>query len=450
MGCFQASHAITDWDFAKPKKKLGEKKTDTGIVFWSRTIGAVERKGLPELPRPKDSEEFAKAMGFRGVQYGKWADDAEREWHVTNAYWGLHDLASVLGVPAKELGINGRMALAFGARGKGGKRAAAAHYEPGQRVINLTKMQGNGTLAHEFAHFMDHAMFMAYNPTVGKAKYVSTDGFGNVGYGDIEARKGAVEINTAMKELMQTIKYDDSPERRAERETKREAALKELEAARAETYKLQPQVDAAREAVHPLLEEKSMAIGDEAWTKDIVERMQPLEAKLEALQVQQREVQRKLSTAERTYHENRATVVQSDFYRQAKGLDDTEGRKQAYYAKDLELFARVFESYVEDKLHEKGGRSSYLVDGTRHAGNPSPDTPEIKPDAPVPTAGYRSTNPRIDLGCYIPVADPHRGRTNVAMDKLVEAMRKNQQFRKAMGGEAWLDSLLKGPQLVVS
>lgn len=45
-----------------------------------------------------------------------------------------------------------RLAIAFGSRGKGN---ALAHYEPSRAVINLTKMKGAGSLAHEFGHALD-------------------------------------------------------------------------------------------------------------------------------------------------------------------------------------------------------------------------------------------------------------------------------------------------------
>jgi len=51
--------------------------------------------------------------------------------------------------------MNGRLAVAIGARGKGSAgfgKAASAHYEPVERVINLTKMKGGGSLAHEWFH----------------------------------------------------------------------------------------------------------------------------------------------------------------------------------------------------------------------------------------------------------------------------------------------------------
>ncbi|MEK9231620.1 hypothetical protein, partial [Escherichia coli] len=75
---------------------------------------------------------------------------------LNRAYDSLMDMADVLKVPAKALSLNGRLGLAFGARGKGGKNAAAAHYEPGQVAINLTKGNGAGSLAHEWFHALDN------------------------------------------------------------------------------------------------------------------------------------------------------------------------------------------------------------------------------------------------------------------------------------------------------
>ena len=101
-------------------------------------------------------ELWADEFGFRGVQFGNWVEQSKRQDDLNNAYDALMDLAGVIDVPAKALSLNGKLGLAFGARGKGGKRSAAAHYEPGQVVINLTKMQGAGSLAHEFWHSLDN------------------------------------------------------------------------------------------------------------------------------------------------------------------------------------------------------------------------------------------------------------------------------------------------------
>ena len=111
-------------------------------------VGADWRKG-----KNVDSKEFADTFGFRGVEFGNWVNNAERQSHVNEAYDALMDLSSVLGVSPKALSLNGELGFAFGARGSG---KANAHYEAGKVVINLTKTRGAGSLAHEWWHAMDN------------------------------------------------------------------------------------------------------------------------------------------------------------------------------------------------------------------------------------------------------------------------------------------------------
>lgn len=101
---------------------------------------------------------FAETFGFRGVQFGNWVENDRRQQDLNNAYDGLLDLAKLLAVPPKALALNGELGLAFGARGggRGGNIQAAAHYEPSNVVINLTKKHGSGSLAHEWWHALDN------------------------------------------------------------------------------------------------------------------------------------------------------------------------------------------------------------------------------------------------------------------------------------------------------
>lgn len=115
----------------------------------------VMRDGKAWRNAPATSENFAQDFGFRGVEFGNWNNQGERQEVMNHAYDGLRDLAEVLGVPAKALSLNGDLALAFGARGQG-LSGAVAHYERNYGVINLTKMQGAGALGHEWFHALDH------------------------------------------------------------------------------------------------------------------------------------------------------------------------------------------------------------------------------------------------------------------------------------------------------
>ncbi|EFO7518634.1 hypothetical protein HNE31_000501 [Salmonella enterica] len=121
-----------------------------------RNAANRDRTGPDHREGDVTPEKFSDAFGFRGVQFGNYVEGARRQSDLNRAYDSLMDMADVLKVPAKALSLNGRLGLAFGARGKGGKNAAAAHYEPGQVAINLTKGNGAGSLAHEWFHALDN------------------------------------------------------------------------------------------------------------------------------------------------------------------------------------------------------------------------------------------------------------------------------------------------------
>ncbi|ARZ00822.1 hypothetical protein AXW38_07440 [Yersinia ruckeri] len=111
------------------------------------------RTGIERRKGNVTPEQFSDAFGFRGVQFGNYVEGARRQTELNDAYDSLVDMAELLNVPPKALSLNGELGLAFGARGRGG---AKAHYEPGQVVINLTKGNGAGSLAHEWFHALDN------------------------------------------------------------------------------------------------------------------------------------------------------------------------------------------------------------------------------------------------------------------------------------------------------
>ncbi|ELW9110137.1 hypothetical protein SIN94_003509 [Escherichia coli] len=179
-----------------------------------------DRTGPERRKGDVSPEQFSDAFGFRGVQFGNYVEGPRRQADLNRAYDALHDLADVLNVPTKALSLNGRLGLAFGARGKG---KAAAHYEPGEVAINLTKGNGPGALAHEWFHSLDN-YFGRYD--------VSTDGKITSG-GDFmtEAQRARrvfkdgryvdaeypvrQEVYDAFKGVIQAIKNSDMPRRSA-------------------------------------------------------------------------------------------------------------------------------------------------------------------------------------------------------------------------------------------
>lgn len=150
-------------------------------------VGGDHRHGAAMTP-----ENFADAFGFRGVQFGNYVEQGRRQSDLNEAFDALMDMAGVLGLPPRALSLAGRLGLAFGARGKGGKNAPAAHYEPGNVVINLTKGGGPGSLAHEWFHGMDN--------------YFSKEG-GGAGFMTAGARGDTLrpELNRAFQAIRRTL-----------------------------------------------------------------------------------------------------------------------------------------------------------------------------------------------------------------------------------------------------
>jgi hypothetical protein len=123
-------------------------------------VKRAERKGGRDVSKVtsnpnKATSHMVDSMGLRGVQWGNTVTDDERKHHAEKALEALTDLTDVLGLHPKDISLDGKLGLAIGARGKG---LAMAHYEPGTQVINLTRANGIGTLAHEWGHGFDHML----------------------------------------------------------------------------------------------------------------------------------------------------------------------------------------------------------------------------------------------------------------------------------------------------
>lgn len=114
---------------------------------------SLERRGPDyRAGAPVNVACFANEFRFRGVEFGNWVTQEERADFLGRCYDAFCDLAELLGISRAGLGLKG-LGFAFASRGVG---RAAAHYEPGRNVINLTKRSGAGCVAHEWFHALDH------------------------------------------------------------------------------------------------------------------------------------------------------------------------------------------------------------------------------------------------------------------------------------------------------
>ena len=129
-----------------------EQKAAKKALFPVKHLGHVVRYGEDYGVNSIDEETFAKIFRFRALEFGEKMPQKERAEVLRQAFNAFMDFSKATGIPPKDLSFDGNLAIAFGSRGKS---SALAHFEPSRNVINLTRMKGAGSLAHEMIHAFD-------------------------------------------------------------------------------------------------------------------------------------------------------------------------------------------------------------------------------------------------------------------------------------------------------
>lgn len=303
---------------------------------WKRPhLDRLERTGMPFTPDGNVTPEaFIEAFGFRGVQFGNWLPDHERQAVLNMGFEAMMDLAWAMDWEPGQMSLGGTLAVAFGARGKGGRHSA--HYEPGKRVMNMTRLSGAGSLAHEFAHAFDHWSGDGTTaPVPGGIPSGSGWEFSKVDRTAILGHRGPESVD-AWAAVM----------RRIYRSPFTKAGRMEM---------LEGQAAALRDAIA-----RNRSNMEEQERKD--------PSKRNGLYLRQaldweKERQKELSLHEQVIIATRALPEDHGF-----GSRPTSYLREAskigngkYWRRPNELFARAFEAWVYDRIVANGGRSDYLV-----------------------------------------------------------------------------------------
>jgi hypothetical protein len=127
-------------------------------------MGEIRREGPDVREGDVTTEQFKEEFGFGDGQiFGDWVTAPEQHKHLNASWDAFADLAAFLGIPRKAIGFYGKLYFTIGALGHG---KAAAHFQRSHPteighvpVINVTKTNGDGSLAHEWGHAFDYFMF---------------------------------------------------------------------------------------------------------------------------------------------------------------------------------------------------------------------------------------------------------------------------------------------------
>lgn len=401
------------------RTSYGESDLATPVIHgWN---DARSDKAPERLKKGQNATEdmFTDTFGFRGVQFGNWQNQTERQALMNAAYEGMMDLADVLGVDPKIVSLNGELGLAFGARGKG-LTGARAHYEPAYTVINLTKMKGAGSLAHEWMHALDHYLMLKSGTIKGDRTdegRLTDPNFAELASEVSSWRFKSDNLNpdllAAFKKLKDTAFYKEVAETQDESDAQewvnRTSSRIDEELNKIRQYVANERKYGSKKA--PATAEQlqrfdelatKIAAGDEqltvnhkyhTWTTPTMEKLSDLFKeitgksllkmepddrfiRLVSLTDTLQEKRKKLAEAQAKVEKKKR--VPTAYYRNNTDLD--RGRTSNYWTRPTEMLARAFSAFVEDTVNEKGYNSEFLSYGSDNKyfmwGNPFPEGKE--------------------------------------------------------------------------
>jgi mRNA-degrading endonuclease RelE of RelBE toxin-antitoxin system len=395
---------ITDWEWANKDRSITVKQaTKAQVTFQLEVADELKRVGGREV-KVESTQQLKEILGFREVQSGNWVlkDPDSARFHVEQTAAAMIDMGDVLGIEPNMLGLGGRLALAFGARGRGsaGSKSggvARAHYEPMHRVINLTKMGGGGSLAHEWFHAIDDML----------AELVKQESNGMGGFVSLtphllpegKIRDAVHQLNTAIQ--MGTVRSDQSFNVTG----KKSMAVRNVNNYAGYMGSIGYLIKNAGNAVDAVIAINAM-----------IDKVDPKKRRKEHKRLTD---WRDIAVA--YYSPDDATVVRlqtgrqgSNFVHQSVRLDD--GVMSKYWSAPHEMAARAFQSYIEDKLAEQGRQNDYL---SVNANNAVYSAADFYP--------YPEGDERIAI--------------NAAFDQLFKAIRDEQVFENAAANEDLMDSM---------
>lgn len=351
----EAKKFVVDRDSAKEAEKPIEKKRKGKTRFVPAQLEHISRIG-EDVRRGKSitGQDFLDVYDFKGGEFGNWMSEKDRQGSLDYGYEALYDLAKALKIDYKDISLGNSLSIAFGARGSG---SALAHYETLREVINLTKMRGAGSLAHEWGHSFDDII----------GKQLGLGGF-------MTAKVYDRRVPESFKNLVDKMKFKEVSDSAAKARRDKEVNTYKFNV---RTYidRMFPVNEMSEEQIthkNELIQvyfDKAPHIDSTYFTyvntgegnkeidalsdfkKEITGRVIPKEERI-TLAHYQNSLRSKLQNVDKPQK------VYTDFYNNSCRFDKLHSKTDhGYWKSNEEMFARAFACYVHDKVE---GRSDYL------------------------------------------------------------------------------------------
>lgn len=300
-------------------------------------------------------KDMMKTFNFRGGEFGNWLNENDRQQSLNYGYDALLDLSKALSISPTDISLGNRLSIAFGSRGSGN---ALAHYEPDREVINLTKMKGAGSLAHEWGHALDDIM----------GKQLGEKGFLTENYNYSKS------YSNIIKDIIETMQYKTV--------CNEETMKNQFKQYEQQITKLRNNINTFFPEEH--LSQEQLNLKDKLIDNIIHNAVKSSETFIEYIQsgsgnddidklsnLRKETVGRVISKEDRiniarlqdriSYYKKQVGLpqkVRTDFYNNSIQFDDLYSKTDhGYWQSKVEMFARSFACYVVDKLNN---RNDYL------------------------------------------------------------------------------------------
>ena len=381
------------------KQEASEERSKRKTALLPPQLQHIQRIGNPVRIGDVDGRDLIDAFGIKGGEFGNWLNEKDRQANLNFAYDSLKDIAKVFSIYDRDVALNGRLNIAFGARGSG---SALAHYEPMREVINLTKMKGAGSLAHEYFHALDNIVGKMH----GSNGFI-TEISGKISMFD-KIDKNEKKYEEKMKcrettdkkllavfdELVNTMKSREvvvSVEEQLNNnkkylETAIDKFRKEVDTMVPDRILDEGLIAKKNELVNALIEKAKepefhgIELTSSPRSRNLKQTANPAMKELfdfigansksyKMISQNQLYLASKLdSVVSANYHllnddlKPMTKKVDTEFYKNAKAIDEQHSiaGHNAYWQSNIEMAARAFACYVQDKLAEQGIRNDYL------------------------------------------------------------------------------------------
>ena len=338
-------------------------------------------------------------LGFDKAQYGNYVSVAGMIDSLDSSFEAALDLATLLNLPKKSVSFNGELGLAFGARGRSD---ALAHYEPAMKVINITydqqkKTTKAGCFAHEWAHALDNYLGRMCNHANGLTFATES----------IFAPKTVKDLVKAMKHKTVWVTPNSTALQEKAEKAKRSYILSFTKGYR---QRIEAKAPGHLQEFDELVEKLSSDKDRIPETITLLSNMMKsitghviAKGTRDQICVNARFVADLIANSTNT--EPVQKQVKTDFLKGSEYFDQAFKKDgNGYWASTVEMFARAFEAYVEDKMKEAGIRSDYLA--------------------------YNSNRYQYDGNFAVPVGE-ERILINSLFDKLFDELRENKKSTAA-------------------